>query len=87
MKRTLKIFRIDDVFDAYSTVWGGQKSLHRDAYQMASVWLEKNNITIDRSKLKVIHERDAYRAEMMIAIVADITDDEWFMLKLKTFED
>ena len=83
MKRTLKIFRLSDAFDAYSTVWGGQKLLHNDAQQMAGAWLEANNITIEKSKLQVLHQRDLLRMEMMIAIVADISDEEWFMLKLR----
>lgn len=58
-----------------------------EAYRLAEEWLDSNRIYIDKHKIQVIQQYDYLNMDIMVAIVADITDQEWFMFNLSLVDN
>lgn len=82
MKRTLKIFRVR-AYDYEGKPW--EPSSHTQIPDIVLDWWHqhKEELGIDTKQLSVEHSFDHLNFDRLIALRADITDEEWFMIKLK----
>lgn len=80
MKRTLKIFRIN-AYDFEGRPWEPPEPTRIP--DVVLDWYHKSGLDIDPRKLSVMYQFDHITFERLIALIADVSDEEWFILKLK----